>query len=133
MDKNIFENEKVAEIFGDSLPNLYTFYYEGNYLPTDEIQNLVKNMLSNNSLTYLYLPNNQIGDDSLEILAFLLSKNYNIHTLDLSYNKFTSNHCLSLFLILKFQNLGKKFFIIFLFSINCIILFLYKTTIFIKI
>ena len=90
MDKNIFENEKVAEIFGDSLPNLYTFYYEGNYLPTDEIQNLVKNMLSNNSLTYLYLPNNQIGDDSLEILAFLLSKNYNIHTLDLSYNKFTS-------------------------------------------
>ena len=90
MDKNIFENEKVAEIFGDSLPNLYTFYYEGNYLPTDEIQNLVKNMLNNNSLTYLYLPNNQIGDDSLEILAFLLSKNYNIHTLDLSYNKFTS-------------------------------------------
>ena len=90
MDKNIFENEKVSEIFGDSLPNLYTFYYEGNYLPTDEIQNLVKNMLSNNSLTYLYLPNNQIGDDSLEILAFLLSKNYNIHTLDLSYNKFTS-------------------------------------------
>ena len=72
IDKNIFENEKVAEIFGDSLPNLYTFYYEGNYLPTDEIQNLVKNMLSNNSLTYLYLPNNQIGDDSLEILAFLL-------------------------------------------------------------
>ena len=90
MDKNIFENEKVAEIFGDALPNLYTFYYEGNYLPTDEIQNLVKNMLNNNSLTYLYLPNNQIGDDSLEILAFLLSKNYNIHTLDLSYNKFTS-------------------------------------------
>jgi Ran GTPase-activating protein (RanGAP) involved in mRNA processing and transport len=90
IDKNIFENEKVAEIFGDSLPNLYTFYYEGNYLPTEEIQNLLKNLLSNNTLTYLYLPNNQIGDDSLEILAFLLSKNYNIHTLDLSYNKFTS-------------------------------------------
>ena len=90
IDKNIFDNDKVAELFGDSLPYLYTFYYEGNYLPTSEIQNLVKHILSNNSLTYLYLQNNQIGDDSLEILAFLLSKNYNIHTLDLSYNKFTS-------------------------------------------
>ena len=90
IDKNIFDNENVAELFGESLPYLYTFYYEGNYLPTSEIQNLVKHILSNNSLTYLYLQNNQIGDDSLEILAFLLSKNYNIHTLDLSYNKFTS-------------------------------------------
>ena len=50
----------------------------------------MKHILNNNSLTYLYLQNNQIGNDSLEILAFLLSKNYNIHTLDLSYNKFTS-------------------------------------------
>ena len=90
IDKKIFENEKVAELFGESLPNLYSFYYEGNYLPTEEIQNFVKNMLNNKSITYLYLPNNQIGDDSLEILAFLLSKNYNIHILDLSYNKFTS-------------------------------------------
>ena len=90
IDKNIFDNENVAELFGESLPYLYTFYYEGNYLPTSEIQNLVKHILSNNSLTYLYLQNNQIGDDSLEILAFLLSKNYNIHTLDLRYNKFTS-------------------------------------------
>ena len=90
IDKNIFDNENVAELFGESLPYLYTFYYEGNYLPTSEIQNLVKHILNNNSLTYLYLQNNQIGDDSLEILAFLLSKNYNIHTLDLSYNKFTS-------------------------------------------
>ena len=90
IDKNILDNEKVVELFGDSMPNLYTFYYEGNYLPTGEIQNLVKNILNNNCLTYLYLPNNQIGDDSLEIIAFLLSKNYNIHTLDLSYNKFTS-------------------------------------------
>ena len=91
IDKNIFENQKVVDIFGDALPNLYTLYYEGNYLPTEEVQNFVKNMLSNKSLTYLYLQNNQIGDDSLEIMAFLLSKNYNIHTLDLSYNKFTSN------------------------------------------
>ena len=90
IDKNIFDNDKVAELFGESLPYLYTFYYEGNYLPTSEIQNLVKHILNNNSLTYLYLQNNQIGNDSLEILAFLLSKNYNIHTLDLSYNKFTS-------------------------------------------
>ena len=90
IDKKIFENEKVMDLFGETLPNLYTFYYEGNYLPTEEMQNLVKNMLNNKSLTYLYLQNNQIGDDSLEILSFLLSKNFNIHTLDLSYNKFTS-------------------------------------------
>ena len=90
IDKKIFENEKVMDLFGETLPNLYTLYYEGNYLPTEEMQNLVKNMLNNKSLTYLYLQNNQIGDDSLEILSFLLSKNFNIHTLDLSYNKFTS-------------------------------------------
>ena len=90
IDKNIFDNEKVANLFNDILPNFYTFYYEGNYLPTEEIQNFVKNILSNRSLTYLYLQNNQIGDDSLEIISFLLTKNYNIHTLNLSYNKFTS-------------------------------------------
>ena len=90
IDKKIFENEKVMDLFGETLPNLYTLYYEGNYLPTEEMQNLVKNMLNNKSLTYLYLQNNQIGDDSLEILSFLLSKNFNIHTLDLSYNIFTS-------------------------------------------
>lgn len=90
IDKNIFDNEKVEEIFGDALPCLYTFFYEGNYLPTTELQNLVKHILSNNSITYLYLQNNQITDDSLEIISFLISKNYNIHTLDLSYNKFTS-------------------------------------------
>ena len=90
IDKNIFDNEKVEELFGDSLPYLYTFYYEGNYLPTTELQSLVKHILGNNTITYLYLQNNQITDDSLEIISFLISKNYNIHTLDLSYNKFTS-------------------------------------------
>ena len=90
IDKNIFDNEKVANLFNDILPYFYTFYYEGNYLPTDEIQNFVKNILNNRSLTYLYLQNNQIDDDSLEIISFLLTKNYNIHTLNLNYNKFTS-------------------------------------------
>jgi Ran GTPase-activating protein (RanGAP) involved in mRNA processing and transport len=49
----------------------------------------VKDILNNNSLTYLYLQNNQINNDSLELICFLISKNYYIHTLNLGYNKFT--------------------------------------------
>ena len=90
IDKNAFENKNVADLFTDNLPNLYTFYYEGNYLPTDEIQNFVKNILDCKSLTYLYLQNNQINNDSMEIISFLISKNPYIHTLGLGYNKFTS-------------------------------------------
>ena len=90
IDKNTFDDKRVVELFNNVLPNFYTFYYEGNYLPTEEIHNLVRNILDNKSLTYLYLPNNQINDDSLEIIAFLISKNPYIHTLNLGYNKFTS-------------------------------------------
>ena len=90
IDKNIFDEENVVQLFNDALPNLYTFYYDGNYLPTDEVQNFVKDILNNKSLTYLYLQNNQINDESLELLSFLISKNYYIHTLNLGYNKFTS-------------------------------------------
>ena len=72
------------------MPNLYTLYYEGNYLPTEELHNLVKDILDNKRLTYLYLQNNQINDDSMELLSLLFSKNYFIHTLNLGYNKFTS-------------------------------------------
>ena len=89
IDKNVFDNKNVVDLFNNLLPNLYTFYYEGNYLPTEELHNLVKDILDNKSLTYLYLQNNQINDDSLEIISFLLSKTYFIHTLNISYNKFT--------------------------------------------
>ena len=90
IDKNVFENQKVVDFFNDALPNLYTFYYEGNFLPTEEMQNFIKDILDNKSLTYLYLQNNQINDESMEILSFLISKNSFIHTLYLGYNKFTS-------------------------------------------
>ena len=90
IDKNIFEDKNVAEIFNDTLPYLYTFYYDGNYMPTDEVQNFVKDILNNRSLTYLYLQNNQINDESMELISFLISKNFYIHTLNLGYNKFTS-------------------------------------------
>ena len=89
IDKNTFDNQNVVDVFNNLLPNLYTFYYEGNYLPTEELQNFVKDILNNNSLTYLYLQNNQINNDSLELICFLISKNYYIHTLNLGYNKFT--------------------------------------------
>ena len=90
IDKKAFENKNVLDLFTDNVPNLYTFYYDGNYLPTEELQNFVKNFLNSNSLTYLFLQNNQINDDSMELLSFLISKNHYIHTLNLGYNKFTS-------------------------------------------
>ena len=90
IEKDVFDNQNVADLFNDALPNLYTLYYEGNYLPPEEMQNFVKNILNNRSITYLFLQNNQINDESMEILSFLISKNYFIHTLSLGYNKFTS-------------------------------------------
>lgn len=90
IDKNVFENQNVVDLFNNALPYLYTFYYEGNYLPPEETHNLVKDFLNNKSITYLYLQNNQINDDSMEILSFLISRNNMIQTLNLGYNKFTS-------------------------------------------
>ena len=90
IDKKAFENKNVLDLFTENVPNLYTFYYDGNYLPTEELQNFVKNFLNSKSLTYLFLQNNQINDDSMELLSFLISKNPYIHTLNLGYNKFTS-------------------------------------------
>ena len=90
IDKNAFDNKNVVDLFTENVPNLHSFYYDGNYLPTNEMQNFVKNILNNKSLTYLYLQNNQINDDSMEIISFLISKNPSIQFLSLGYNKFTS-------------------------------------------
>ena len=73
------------------MPALYSFYYEGNYLPTEEMQNLVKTFLNCTVLTYLNLQNNQINDDCMEILAFYIGHNPYLHSLYLGYNKVTSN------------------------------------------
>ena len=90
IDKKAFDNNNVIDLFNNVLPRFFTLYYEGNYLPTEELHNFVKDILDNKTLTYLYLQNNQINDDSMEILSLLASKNYRIHTLNLGYNKFTS-------------------------------------------
>lgn len=74
IDKNIFDNKNVEDIFNEALPSLYSFYYEGNYLPTEEVKNFVKDIANNKCLTYLYLQNNQLNDDSMEILSYLMTK-----------------------------------------------------------
>ena len=96
IDKNIFDNKNVEDIFNEALPSLYSFYYEGNYLPTEEVKNFVKDIANNKCLTYLYLQNNQLNDDSMEILSYLMTKNPYIHNLGLGYNKFTSKGIQSL-------------------------------------
>ena len=96
IDKNIFDNKNVEDIFNESLPNLYSFYYEGNYLSTEEVKNFVKDIANNKCLTYLYLQNNQLNDDSMEILSYLITKNPYMHNLGLGYNKFTSKGIQSL-------------------------------------
>ena len=96
IDKNIFNNKNVEDIFNESLPNLYSFYYEGNYLSTEEVKNFVKDIANNKCLTYLYLQNNQLNDDSMEILSYLITKNPYMHNLGLGYNKFTSKGIQSL-------------------------------------
>ena len=96
IDKKVFHNQIIEEIFNGALPSLYSFYYEGNYLSSEDIQNFVKNLLDNRCLTYLYLQNNQINDDSMEMLSFLITKNPFIHYLSLGYNKFTSKGIQSL-------------------------------------
>ena len=96
IDKNIFDNKNVEDIFNEALPSLYSFYYEGNYLPTEEVKNFVKDIANNKCLTYLYLQNNQLNDDSMEIISYLMTKNPYIHNLGLGYNKFTSKGIQSL-------------------------------------
>ena len=96
IDKNIFDNQNIEEIFNEALPSLFSFYYEGNYLSTEEVKNFVKDIANNKCLTYLYLQNNQLNDDSMEIISYLLTKNPYLHNLGLGYNKFTSKGVQSL-------------------------------------
>ena len=90
IDKNVFNNKIVVNFFNEDMPSLYSFYYDGNYLPTEEVQNLAKAFLNCSIVTYLNLQNNQINDDSMEIISFLIEHNSYLHSLFLGYNKFTS-------------------------------------------
>ena len=90
IDKNVFNNKIVFNFFNEDMPVLYSFYYDGNYLPTEEVQNLAKAFLNCNTVTYLNLQNNQINDDSMEIISYLIEHNSYLHSLFLGYNKITS-------------------------------------------
>ena len=90
INKEVFENQNVVDFLSGDLQFFYAFYYEGNYLPNEEMKFFIKSILTNKSLTYLFLHNNQIDDESMELISFLIKKNPFVHNLNLGYNKFTS-------------------------------------------
>ena len=91
IDKNFFNSDEVQIFFDyNSSQKFTTFYYEGNYLPFQECNNLIQSILNNVNLIYLYLNNNQINDECMNLFSFLISNNPYIHTLSLSENNFTN-------------------------------------------
>ena len=91
IDKNFFNSDEVQIFFDyNSSQKFTTFYYEGNYLPLQECNNLIQSILNNVNLSYLYLNNNQINDECMNLFSFLISNNPYIHTLSLSENNFTN-------------------------------------------
>ena len=91
IDKNFFNSDEVQIFFDyNSSQKFTTFYYEGNYLPLQECNNLIQSILNNVNLSYLYLNNNQINDECMNLFSFLISNNPYIHTISLSENNFTN-------------------------------------------
>ena len=91
IDKNFFNSDEVQIFFDyNSSQNFTTLYYEGNYLPLSECNNLIQSILNNVNLTYLYLNNNQINDECMNLFSYLIANNPYIHTLSLSENNFTN-------------------------------------------
>ncbi len=91
IDKNFFNSDEVQIFFDyNSSQKFTTFYYEGNYLPFQECNNLIQSILNNVNLIYLYLNNNQINDECMNLFSFLISNNPYIHTISLSENNFTN-------------------------------------------
>ena len=92
IEENCFSKDK-AKLFFDPMNSglyyFYTFYYEGNYLPSSETNNLILCILSNPLLNYLYLGNNQLDDDSIQMLSYLLKENSHIRFLHIDNNNFT--------------------------------------------
>lgn len=89
IDTNVF-NQSSVETFFSEHRYLFSFYYEGNYLPSNEVELLIKCLVTNTSINYLYLGNNQITDESLDYIGYLISHNANINSLDISYNNITN-------------------------------------------
>lgn len=89
IDTNVF-NQNCVETFFSENRCLFSFNYEGNYLPSNEVELLIRCLVTNTSINYLYLGNNQITDESLDYIGYLISHNANINSLDISYNNITN-------------------------------------------
>ena len=92
IDEYVFDSDSAIKFFDPEKSELYyfySFYYEGNYLTFSETQSLVQCLLNNSILTYLFLGNNRLKDDSMQILNFLIMNNKNIKSLHINYNNFT--------------------------------------------
>ena len=90
INKDVFENQNVVDFFCCFLLFFYKLYYERNYLTKKEMKFFIKSILTSKSLTYLFLQNNQIDDESMELISFLIKKHPFVHNINLGYNKFTS-------------------------------------------
>ena len=93
IEKNVFNQESVINFFNPEISGinyLYSFYFNGNFLPPSETANLIKCLINNNILTYLFIGNCQLNDESLELLNFFITNNQYIHSLFIHYNNFTS-------------------------------------------
>ena len=100
IEQNIFDSANAINFFDSDKSGLYyfsSFYYEGNFLPSSVTENLVECLLNNTKITYLFLGNNQLNDDSMQILGFLLQNNNYIQSLHINYNNFTTKGISTLF------------------------------------
>ena len=92
IEQNVFDSEITMTFFDpqkSQINFLYTFYYEGNFLPSSETENLFQCLSNNSILKYLYLGNNQMNDESMESIYYYFVKNSNLFSLHLNYNNFT--------------------------------------------
>jgi Ran GTPase-activating protein (RanGAP) involved in mRNA processing and transport len=101
VNQNIFDSDNAVNFFNNRLYYFYTFYFEGNFLSSSETGNLVQCLLNNSTLTYLFLGNNRINDDSMKLLGFLLQNNTNIHSLHINYNDFSIKGIIQFFSSIK--------------------------------
>ena len=85
IDSGLFINQTTISFFENS-KSLSSFIYEGNYIDTKEIKYVVQCLLSNFSVKYLNLSNNQLENKSFEQIGNLISNNFCICSLNLSYN-----------------------------------------------
>ena len=92
IDEYCFDSDSAIKFFDNEKSELYyfySFYYEGNYLSFSETSSLVQCILNNKIISYLFLGNNRLDDESMEILKFLIMQNDSIKSLSINYNNFT--------------------------------------------